>query len=73
MNNIINSNDSPTVVVKKLTVFELKNMMLLKKHCLWWKEDEKKFIKKYGFSSDHKNLKMKTIEYLNKIREEGEK
>ena len=69
MNNIIYSNDSSFDRKKKLAIFDIRNMFVLKQHSLWWEEDEKKFVKKYGFSSDHINLKIKISEYLSKMKE----
>ena len=69
MNNIIYSNDSSFDRKKKLTIFDLKHMFILKQHSLWWEEDEKKFVEKYGFSSDHTSLKIKISEYLSKMKE----
>ena len=71
MNNIIYSNDSSFDRKKKLTIFDLKHMFILKQHSLWWEEDEKKFVEKYGFSSEHINLKTKISEYLSKMKERG--
>tara|TARA_R100000152_G_C6777909_1_gene208120 strand:+ start:20 stop:223 length:204 start_codon:yes stop_codon:yes gene_type:complete len=63
MNNIIYPNDSSVDRKKKLTIFDIRNMFVLKQHSLWWEEDEKRFVKKYGISSDDQRL--------NKIRERG--
>ena len=71
MNNIIDPNDSSFDRKKKLTIFDLKHMFILKQHSLWWEEDEKKFVEKYGFSSEHINLKTKISEYLSKMKERG--
>ena len=69
MNNIIYPNDSSFDRKKKLTIFDLKHMFILKQHSLWWEEDERKFVEKYGFSSEHINLKTKISEYLSKMKE----
>ena len=69
MNNIINSNDSSFDRKMKLTIYDVKHMFVLKQHSLWWEEDEKKFVEKYGFSSEHINLKTKISEYLSKMKE----
>ena len=71
MNNIIYPNDSSFDRKKKLTIFDIRNMFVLKQHSLWWEEDEKKFVEKYGFSSDHIDLKIKISEYLSKMKERG--
>ena len=69
MNNIIYSNDSSFDRKKKLTIFDIKHMFVLKQHSLWWEEDEKKFVKEYGFSTNHIKFKVKVQEYLDKIKE----
>ena len=72
MNNdwqIITRHDSPTDVKRKLVMWDIKHMLGLKKGSLWWKEDEKKFVKEYGFSTDHIKFKAKVQEYLDKIKE----
>ena len=69
MNNIIYPNESSFDRKRKLTTFDIKHMFVLKQHSLWWEEDEKKFVEKYGFSSDHIDLKIKISEYLSKIKE----
>ena len=56
MNNIIYSNDSSFDRKKKLTIFDLKHMFILKQHGLWWEEDEKRFVENYGISSDDSKL-----------------
>ena len=48
MNNIIYSNDSSFDRKMKLTIYDVKHMFVLKQHSLWWEEDEKKFVEKYG-------------------------
>ena len=69
MNNIIYPNDSSFDRKKKLTIFDIRNMFVLKQHSLWWEEDEKKFVEKYGFSTNNIKFKTKVQEYLSKIKE----
>ena len=69
MNNIIYPNDSSFDRKKKLTIFDIRNMFVLKQHSLWWEEDEKKFVEKYGFSTNNIKFKTKVQEYLSKMKE----
>tara|TARA_R100000808_G_C2132429_1_gene141371 strand:- start:1257 stop:1559 length:303 start_codon:yes stop_codon:yes gene_type:complete len=64
--------DSPAVQKAKLIAMEIRHMMELKKAILWWNEDEEKFVKKYGCSSDslHKGDKVNKY-FLNKLIKEN--
>ena len=69
MNNEIYPDDSSFDRKKKLTIFDIRNMFVLKQHYLWWEEDEKKFVEKYGFSTNNIKFKTKVHEYLSKMKE----
>ena len=58
MKNIIVDckNDSKELIEKKFLVFDVYNMLALKEKKLWWKEDEKKFQKKYKGSDKAQNI-----------------
>ena len=52
IHSTIKPTDGNYVTIRKRVIWDINHAKLLKEHGLFWEEDEKKFLDKYGFTLD---------------------